>query len=111
MGTAMRRLAMALVIAVALTVVPAASGGPYNMPLRKGERAIRHAARRIAENKRNGFKSWSVYGCHRVRHSHVSCTGKWRIYAATACFATMIAYYPNSSPRIKVYERAWHCPR
>ena len=107
----MRRTTMGFVLAVALALVPLASAHPSNMPLGKGERAIRHAARRIAENKRNGFKSWSVYGCHRVRHSRVSCAGRWRIYAATACTATMIAYYPNSSARIKVYEREWHCPR
>lgn len=107
----MRRTIMALVMAVALAVVPVGSGHPYNMPLTRGKRAIRQAAHRIAEDTTNGFKSWSVYACHRVRHSRVSCTGKWRLYNGSACTATMIAYYPNSSTRIKVYERAWHCPR
>jgi hypothetical protein len=107
---AMRQTIMALVVAAGLAVVPAASGHPYNMPLGQGKRAIRHAVRRIAENT-NGVRSWSVSACRPVRHSHVSCMGRWQFPGGSACTRTMIAHYPNSSSEIKVYGKAWHCPR
>jgi hypothetical protein len=99
---------MALVMAVALAVVPVALGHPYDMPLGKGKTAIRHAVHRIAE--REGAESWGISGCSRVPHSRVRCWGHWRL--PRICSQKMIAYYPNSSQRIKVYASGPpHCSR